>query len=136
MYEYMYIYIYIYSYICLVLPAGPPGPMPGSTKRATSVQHATSAPAENGGGMHNVSRNRARTQVPLQARKLHVYGSGAFGAFWQGTRTNEWLAVGPLRARRVRMAWCDDVPRPCRNHGFRPTPTDSDPSAFGPRASL
>ena len=25
----------------------------------------------------------ARTQVLLQARKLHVYGSGTFGAFWQ-----------------------------------------------------
>ena len=50
----------------------------GGTKR----EHATSAPAELGGKIHNVSRNRARTQVPLQARKLHVYGRGTFGAFW------------------------------------------------------
>ena len=47
-------------------------------------EHATSAPAELGGEIHNVSRNRARTRVLLQARKLHVYGSGTFGAFWDG----------------------------------------------------
>ena len=45
-------------------------------------EHVTSAPAELGGKIHIVSRNRARTQVFLQARKLHVYGSGSFGAFW------------------------------------------------------
>ena len=42
-------------------------------------EHATSAPAELGGKIHNVSRNRARTQVLPQARKLHVYGSGTLG---------------------------------------------------------
>ena len=66
---------------------------PGGTKRATSVNiqyntttttttdttnnntnDATSAPAELGGEMHNFSRNRASTKVPLQAQKLHVYG--------------------------------------------------------------
>ena len=36
-------------------------------------EHATSAPAELGGKFHNVSRNRARTQVLLQAQKLHVF---------------------------------------------------------------
>ena len=37
------------------------------------IEHATSAPAELGMEIHNVSRNRARTQVILQAQKLHVY---------------------------------------------------------------
>ena len=41
----------------------------GGTKRAASV--------------NNVSRNRARTQVLLQAQKLHAYGSGKFCAFWE-----------------------------------------------------
>ena len=54
----------------------------GGTKRATSVDIATSAPTELGGESHKVPRNRARTQVPPQAQKLHVYGSGTFGAFW------------------------------------------------------
>ena len=44
-------------------------------------EHATSAPAELGGKIHKVSRNRARAQVPPQARKLPVCGSGTFGAF-------------------------------------------------------
>ena len=44
---------------------------------------STSAPAELGGEIRNVSRSVARTQVLLQARKLHVYGSGSFGAFWR-----------------------------------------------------
>ena len=30
----------------------------------------------------SVSQNRARTQVLLQARKSHAYGSGTFGALW------------------------------------------------------
>ena len=67
-------------------------------------EHATSAPAELGGEPHNVSRNRARTQVLLQARKLHVYGSGAFGAFWtQPTEpTRAWVKEGrSLRPRRA-----------------------------------
>ena len=34
-----------------------------------------------GGELHDVLRNRARTQVLLQAWKLRVYGSGTFGAF-------------------------------------------------------
>ena len=41
-------------------------------------EHATSAPAELAGEIHNVSQNRARTQVLPHARKLHVYGSGTF----------------------------------------------------------
>ena len=44
-------------------------------------EHATSAPAELGGEIHNVSRNRAHTQVLLRARKSHLCGSGTFGAF-------------------------------------------------------
>ena len=46
-------------------------------------EYSTSAPAELGGEIHNVSRNRTRTKVLLQVRRLHVYGSGSFGAFWQ-----------------------------------------------------
>ena len=40
-------------------------------------KHASSAAAELGGKIYNVSRNRARAQVLLQARKLHVYGNVA-----------------------------------------------------------
>ena len=54
---------------------GPPDPDPMSS-------HPPAAPAELGGETHKVSRNGARTQVLLQARKLHVYGSGTVGAFW------------------------------------------------------
>ena len=50
-------------------------------KRCDFGERATSAPAELGGEGHNVSRNRARTRVLLQARMLHVYGSGTCGAF-------------------------------------------------------
>ena len=49
-------------------------------------EHATSAPAEPGGEIH-ILLNRARTQVLLQARKFHVYGSGTFGAFDPTTTT-------------------------------------------------
>ena len=38
------------------------------------------AAAELGGETHDISRSRARTQVPPHARTLHDYGSGAFGA--------------------------------------------------------
>ena len=31
---------------------------------------------------NSISRNRARAQGLPQARKLHVYGSDTFGAFW------------------------------------------------------
>ena len=43
-------------------------PVSGGTKR----EPATSAPAELGEEIHIVSRNRARTQALLQARKSHV----------------------------------------------------------------
>ena len=45
-------------------------------------KHATSVPAEFAGEIDNVSRNRARTQVRPQARKLHICGSGTSSAFW------------------------------------------------------
>ena len=48
------------------------------------------APAELGGEFLNVSRNRAHTQVLLQARKLHVYRSGTLGAFWTQERRLVW----------------------------------------------
>ena len=69
-------------------------PLAGGTKRATSVnEHTTSAPAELGGEIHIVSRNRARTQVLLQARKLHVYGSGTSGAFWPCCSADGWVTL-------------------------------------------
>ena len=40
---------------------------------------------------HKVSQNQARTQVLLQAPKLHVYGSGTFGAFWAPQAHDEGL---------------------------------------------
>ena len=49
-------------------------------------KHVTFAAAELGGEIRNASRNRAPMQVILQAQKLHVYGSGAFGAFWKTNR--------------------------------------------------
>ena len=61
-------------------------------------KHDTYAAAEFGREIHNVSRNRARPQVPLQAQKLHPYGSGTFGAFG-------WCARGflfPAAPRRPR----------------------------------
>ena len=44
-------------------------------------KHATSAAAELGGKIRNVSRDPDRTQVPPQAPESYVYGSGTFGAF-------------------------------------------------------
>ena len=66
--------------------------------RSGGTKHATSAPSELGGETHNVSRNRARTKVLLQARKLHVYRSGAFGAFWTGRTVTgkSWSLSGVL----------------------------------------
>ena len=58
-------------------------------------KRATSAAAELGGEIHNVLRNRARTQVLPQARKLHVYGSGTFGAFWLLEAASEVPGVDP-----------------------------------------
>ena len=52
-------------------------------------ERARYVPAELGGEIRNVSRNRARTQVRLQARKLHVYGSSSFGAFWESKGANQ-----------------------------------------------
>ena len=66
-------------------PAGGPSrPLPRRHQRCDFGEHDTSAPAELGGEIHNVSRNRARKQVPLQARKSHACGGGTFGAFWGG----------------------------------------------------
>ena len=50
-------------------------------KPQSSPKLAAHKPTSFGGTTHNVSRNRARKQVLPQAQKLHVYGSGAFGAF-------------------------------------------------------
>ena len=71
------------------------GNKPGGTERATSAsKHATSAAAELGGEIHNVSRNRAHTQVLLQAQKLRVYGRDTLGAFW------DYPDVAPLSSEK------------------------------------
>ena len=51
------------------------------------------------GKFTNVSRNRACTQVLLQAWKLHVYRSGTFGAFWAGRKED--LQAPPLDIARI-----------------------------------
>ena len=50
-------------------------------KKCYFRKHATSVPAEFGGETHNVSRDRARTQVLLQAQKSHVYFLVPSGGF-------------------------------------------------------
>ena len=67
-------------------------------------KHATSVPAELGGKIHNVSRNRTRTQVLPQAQKSHVYGSRAFGAFGE-------LLSRSLEGRPVQVLGLDIVAR-------------------------
>ena len=79
-------------------------------------EHATSVPAECGGGIHNISRNRARTQVLLQAQKLHIYGSGTFGAFWiegRGLPNVPLLSICRLHARRVRKGSAQSILTSC-----------------------
>ena len=105
-----YVCIYLSTYICIYLSTDPhihihiylppkkagrpsyfwlPRGIPPGTKimrrqMCDFREHATSsAPAELGAEIHKVSRNRARTQVLLQARKLHVRGSGTCGASWK-----------------------------------------------------
>ena len=67
----MYVYIYIYIYRIIVGSGG--------TKRATLVN--TPLLRLRSSERKLISRNRARAQVLLQARKWHVYESGTFGAF-------------------------------------------------------
>ena len=86
---YIYIYIYIYDYICrytiiiytysitnVIMVWQANSVRPHRTRDFR--ERATSALAELGGEICNVSRNRARAQVPPQARKSHVYGSGTW----------------------------------------------------------
>ena len=90
---YIYIYVHIYLNLHLIYDSSsedwkPGAPSLGKSRRRQKCdfgERDNSAPAELGGETHNVSRNRARTRVLLQARKLHVYGSGTFGAFWEST---------------------------------------------------
>ena len=60
-YIHIYIYIYTYTHTCTEIYCN------------IATEHATSAAAEFGGEIHNVSRNRARTQVLPQAQKSHVF---------------------------------------------------------------
>ena len=67
--------------------------------------HAASAPAEFGGEIHNFSRNRARTQVILQAQSRTFAGvarlvpSGATpSAWWRASHTRA-LCVSPVPHR-------------------------------------
>ena len=76
-------------------------------------EHATSAPAEPGGEIRNVSRNQAHTHVLWQALKSHVFGSGTFGAFWPAQHC---ICASPLFTfalpRRARAAaGCRGLPR-------------------------
>ena len=124
-------------------PSGNPGTrrggtragLPGFFRRHRTChfrKHAASVPAELGGGIHKVSRNRSRTQVLLQAHVLHIYGSGMFGAFELLNRSSHLRACDPARGtrpRRVlpRLWWlesgglhdrlsvcCDSVPQALR----------------------
>ena len=61
-------------------------------------EHANSVFAGLGRETRKVSRNRSRTQVLLQARRLHVYGHGTFGAFWP----SEPAGVLPARGRAAK----------------------------------
>ena len=79
----IYIYVFMSSFICwsmytlCVLAHVRP------YQTCYYRRHPTSAPTELGGEIHNVSRDRDRTQVLPQAQKLHGYGSSTFGAFLQ-----------------------------------------------------
>ena len=59
-----------------------PCAMSGTTKHATSVNMPLLR-LRNSEGKFTMSRTRARIQILLQAQKLHIYGSGTFGAFGQ-----------------------------------------------------
>ena len=94
------------SYQCVV---SPPRRQTKSNQAAPTRdfgEPAASAPAELGGEIHNVSRYPARTQVPLQARKLHVYGSGTFGAFWNKLCCDNSLDVHHSTSRRSKEYQC------------------------------
>ena len=71
-------------------------------------EHDTSAPAELGGEIHDVSRNRARAQVPLQARKF--------------ARLRKWHVWRLPVLGEIGGA-------PCQQHGARPR-TDGTVSLF------
>ena len=71
MYTYIYIYIilkYICIYCCIMSCYIISYEINQAAPNARLREHATSAPAELGGGICNVSRNRTRTQVLPQSR--------------------------------------------------------------------
>ena len=76
----------LYDNMTLRQLRGGPGGMPRRHQTCYFRKHATSAPEEFGGEIHNGSRNRAHTQVLPQAQEFHVYGSGTFGAFGNAVR--------------------------------------------------
>ena len=84
---YICIFIGLYTHIWIFtgrLIARGGGPRPAPCQPLTYSQtrdfreRATSAPAELGAEIRNVSRSRARAQVPPLAPKLHVCRNGAF----------------------------------------------------------
>ena len=60
--------------------ARPPLGARASRRRRIAAKQARGC-RELGGKIHNVSRSRARPQVPLRSQKSHVCGSGTLGAF-------------------------------------------------------
>ena len=83
---------HLHAYVCLIMPAH----VIRRHHTCDFREHATSAPAELGGEIHDVLRNRALIKVLLQAHKLDVYGSGTFGAFWYSwgeTRNTVWRVL-------------------------------------------
>ena len=74
-------------------------------------KQAASAPAELGGEIHNVSRNRDRKQVLPQAHKLHVYGRGSFGAFGAFPSLRAGAPLSVLLSRRSTTG--DSCHAPC-----------------------
>ena len=96
----MYIYIYIYREREREMY---------NNQTCDIGEQATSTAAGVGKGIHNVLQNRARTQVPLQAQKLHVHGSGTFGAFWDNLT---WLGHRSPAKRTCRIfATCSAIAR-------------------------
>ena len=66
-------------------------------------KRATYVPAEFGGGLDNISRNRAYPGVPLQVQNWHIRRSVKFGGLWirhfHLTRAPDYFVPGGKNAR-------------------------------------